>query len=648
MTLKRLIIQSLKQNIRHYYLYVLALIFSVSLYFSFVTLQYDPALNEVSGSIKGAAAIRSASVLLFAIVAIFLLYANRIFIKRRSSEIGLFQLIGLTKDRIFGILTIENSVIYFSSLVVGIGIGFVFSKLVMMILIKITNVDYLAKLRFAPQALSQTLIVFTIVFVLIALTNYFFIRKQTILSLFHVLRSTENQLRRISVLNMIIGMIGLSLIIIGYFVSQRLFDGAFATMDKLFLAMTFILTSVIIGTYFFFKGSVSFILNLIRKHKKGYLSIKHVLGLSSLMFRMKSNSLLLTIITTVSALAIGLLSLSYITYYSADKNAEQNVVTDFAFTTEQAAEQFSTVLTQEGIDYERIVREVIYVEADIDGILTTPLDLLNEFDSSFIVPVVSEEVVEHMEVDQGEVKMVGDSPITQSMLAFKNEGELVWLTKETTISQEFTGMIKDTILPYTLTSGGLPTAIVTADTFEQLANQLDNDQSVFIGIEITDRDQLEQANQHLTTVSNEFGSQALSRISFSQEQKQSMGLIMFIVGFLGLTFLITSGCILYFKQMDESELEKGNYTILRKLGFTEADLTKGIIAKQFFNFGIPLILGLSHSYFAVQSGWFFFGTELWTPMLAVMVLYTALYSCFGLLSVAYYRQVIHHALSYKN
>ena len=77
----------------------------------------------------------------------------------------------------------------------------------------------------------------------------------------------------------------------------------------------------------------------------------------------------------------------------------------------------------------------------------------------------------------------------------------------------------------------------------------------------------------------------------SNNQKQIMGLIMFIVGFLGLTFLITSGCILYFKQMDESEDEKPNYTILRKLGFTQGDLLKGIQMKQIFNFGIPLIVG---------------------------------------------------------
>jgi bacitracin transport system permease protein len=135
-----------------------------------------------------------------------------------------------------------------------------------------------------------------------------------------------------------------------------------------------------------------------------------------------------------------------------------------------------------------------------------------------------------------------------------------------------------------------------------------------------------------------------SRLEISNKQKKTMGLIMFIVGFLGLTFLITSGCILYFKQMGESEEEKPNYTILRKLGFTEGDLLKGIQAKQLFNFGIPLVVGLLHSYFAVQSGWFIFGTEVWTPMILVMVLYTALYSIFGVLSVVYYKKVIKAAL----
>ena len=116
MSINQLIFRNLKKNLKNYYLYVFALMFTVALYFAFVTLQYDPSMDATKGSIKGAAAIRTASVLLIVIVTVFLLYANNIFIKRRSKEIGLLQLIGMTKGKIFRILTAENFIIYFSSL----------------------------------------------------------------------------------------------------------------------------------------------------------------------------------------------------------------------------------------------------------------------------------------------------------------------------------------------------------------------------------------------------------------------------------------------------------------------------------------------------------------------------------------------------
>lgn len=176
MSLNYIILRNLKKNVKNYYLYVFALIFSVALYFSFVTLQFDPSMDEVKGSVKGGAAIGASSVLLVAIVAIFLLYANTIFIKRRSKEIGLFQLIGLTKSRIFVLLSAENLILYFGSMFAGIGAGFVMSRLILMILFKILEVDQLAALRFSPEALQRTVIVFAAVYVLIMIMNYTFIR----------------------------------------------------------------------------------------------------------------------------------------------------------------------------------------------------------------------------------------------------------------------------------------------------------------------------------------------------------------------------------------------------------------------------------------------------------------------------------------
>ncbi|MEK3949698.1 ABC transporter permease [Paenibacillus sp. FSL H7-0703] len=646
MNINLLILKNLKKNLKNYYLYVFALIFSVALYFAFVTLQYDPSMDEVKGSVKGAASIRAASVLLVAIVCIFLLYANNIFIKRRSKEIGLFQLIGMTKNKIFRILSAENLILYFSSLFIGIGVGFSFSKLVIMILFKTTGVEAIATLYFSNQALIQTLIVFCIIYLLIMLMNYSFIKRQSILSLFRVNSTTEGKIKKITIYEMIIGIIGISLIALGYYVSSKLFGGDFTSMNELFMAMVFILGTVIIGTLLFYKGSIRFISNIIRKSKGGYLNINEVLSLSSIMFRMKSNALLLTIITTVSALAIGLLSLSYIAYYSADQSAEDNVPSHFAMTNEPDAEKFKTLLQEHDIKYREKKIEVIQVSVKTAQIMETPLEQLNEGTDSMTLPVVSDQSVEGTDVSPGQAVLTGYNDMLQKFMSLKDFGPLDLKGKTEVIPQQYLGLKKEYVIPYYFTAGGLPTAIVDETIFERLKKdvnpEIQKKSSLYIGIDMINAEQIEEANRLFAAA--DFNDQQTSRLEMSSNQKRNMGVIMFVVGFLGLTFLITSGCILYFKQMDESEDEKANYTVLRKLGFTQSDLLRGIKIKQLFNFGIPLVIGLSHSYFAVQSGWFLFGTEIWMPMIIVMVLYTALYSIFGILSILYYKKVIKSAL----
>ncbi|OMF80452.1 FtsX-like permease family protein [Paenibacillus peoriae] len=646
MNINLLILKNLKKNLKNYYLYVFALIFSVALYFAFVTLQYDPSMDEVKGSVKGAASIRAASVLLVAIVCIFLLYANNIFIKRRSKEIGLFQLIGMTKNKIFRILSAENLILYFSSLFIGIGVGFSFSKLVIMILFKTTGVEAIATLYFSNQALTQTLIVFGIIYLLIMLMNYSFIKRQSILSLFRVSSTTEGKIKKISIYEMIIGIIGVSFIALGYYVSSKLFGGDFTSMNELFMAMVFILGSVIIGTLLFYKGSIRFISNIIRKSKGGYLNINEVLSLSSIMFRMKSNALLLTIITTVSALAIGLLSLSYIAYYSADQAAEDNVPSHFAMTNVPDAEKFKTLLQEHDIKYLEKKIEVIQVSVNTAQIMDTPLEGLNIGANSMTLPVISDQSVKGTDVSPGQTILTGYNDLLQKFMSLKNSGPLDLKGNKEVIHQQYVGLKKEYVIPYYFTAGGLPTVIVDETIFERLkkdANpEIQKKSSLYIGIDMINAEQIKEADR-LFAAAN-FNDQQTSRLEMSSNQKRNMGVIMFVVGFLGLTFLITSGCILYFKQMDESEDEKANYTVLRKLGFTQSDLLRGIKIKQLFNFGIPLVIGLSHSYFAVQSGWFLFGTEIWMPMIIVMVLYTALYSIFGILSILYYKKVIKSAL----
>ncbi|MBW3110440.1 ABC transporter permease [Bacillus sp. MCCB 382] len=648
MNLNTLIFRNLKKNLKNYYLYVFALVFSVALYFAFVTLQYDPSMDATKGTIKGGAAVRAASVLLVAIVSIFLLYANTLFIKRRSKEIGLFQLIGMTKNKIFRILSVENFILYFGSLILGILIGFSFSKLIIMILFNITGVNAIATLHFSTKALIQTIIVFCAIYLLIMLMNVVFIKRQSILSLFRVRSSTETKVQKMSKFEIVIGIFGILLIASGYYVSSKLFGGDFSTMPELYGAMLFILGSVILGTYLFYKGSVSFIFNVIRKKKDGYLNINEVLSLSSIMFRMKSNALLLTIITTVSALAIALLSLSYIGYYSAEKTAENNVPADFTLINKQDFNDFKDALLNKGIEFKKEEIEVIRVLVNLEDITDSEFGELNGSLDAMPTAVISEKSVEGIDVKEDETVFTGYSDLLQKLMPLKDSGMTELKGKTKNIKLEYMGMLDEYPISAWYTGFGSSAVIVDDHVFQQLKKDLDpeiqRESSLHIGVIIEKENDLTQANKlfHDLNLVERWGN--ASQYDMKADQKQSMGLTMFIVGFLGLTFLITSGCILYFKQMDESEDEKPNYTILRKLGFTQGDLLRGIQAKQLFSFGIPLLIGLLHSYFAVQSGWFLFGAEVWTPMIIVMVLYTVLYSIFGILSVLYYKKVIKASL----
>ncbi|WP_230499919.1 ABC transporter permease [Sutcliffiella rhizosphaerae] len=640
MSINRLIWQNLKQNAKSYSLYVFSLIFTAALYFTFVTLQYDPSMDATKGSIRGGGALKAASVLLIGIVTVFLLYANTIFIKRRSKEIGLFQLIGMTKGKIFRILTLENFILYFSSIAAGILVGFSFSKLILLILFKATQVDDVARLSFSTDALFQTFILFTGVYFLIMLMNYLFIKKQTILSLFRVQSTSEGIVRRISFWEIVIGLVGIALVSSGYYESSRLFNKDYSTDLGIFLTMLYILGSVILGTYFFYKSSVRLIFHLIRKKKDGYLSIRSTLSLSSIMFRMKTNAFLLTIITTVSALAIGLLSLSYISYYSAQSTAQKSVPNDFVFYENSEWETFTEALRHADIPYSSIEIPVYKGSVNAENITSTKMEGINVDITSLELAIISEENAPNISLNDGEAIFVNKSPIMETLLTFDKPGEMEMALGDTQIPFMYLGTEDEYLISNRFTISGFPVMVVDEASFDTIENVATP--SMYYGIDINEGGQLQEANQ----IFFNFGldDENNSQQDYFQEMRNSLGLTMFIVGYLGLAFLISSGCILYFKQMDESEEEQPNYTILRKLGFTEMDLLKGIQFKQLFNFGIPLSFGLMHSYFAVKSGWFFFGTEMWTPMVIVMLIYTILYSIFGMLSILYYKKIIRKAL----
>lgn len=635
--LNSLIIKNFLRNIKNYALYIFALVFSVSLFFSLLLLTLDDAASaEISGNAGLSSLFMVGSVVIFIIISLFVMFANMIFIKRRHKELALYQLIGMDRLRVFRILAMENFMIYFGSLIGGILLGFFISRLLLMLLLRIMRVDMLVNMSFTFTAVWITAAVFIVIFIILMIQNYIFLRSASLIKLFKLNKTSETSGEPVGTGTIAMGVIGLFMVGYGYYMSGGLFESMMGNPVMLPVNMLIILFLTIVGTYITFKFSITFILNLIRRRKNGHVNVNDVLSITSVMFKMRSNAFLLTVITVITAISITAMSLSYISYYSTDKMLNSTDPYEYTVYSEEGLNFYEELLDAKGIEIERIEKSFIHfgLEEGNEG----------SEDSLFqnSVVVASENEFEGFDVGENESYVTGHLAI-QDMFSEFEVGDQMTFTdeKDFTRTVEVVGVDDQAVIPSNV-SYGLPVVIVDDVVYQKLYdNQPDSNSEHDMPTDMYAFNIAgEDSNEIFELMDDGDNPPFSSKLQTYEQMIQMTGVMTFIIGFLGFAFLLTSGCILYFKQIDECENEKGSYSVLRKLGFREGEILRGLAFKMGITFGIPLIIGLLHTYFAVKSGWFIFGIEMWTPMLIVMGAYTLLYSIFAVISLGYYKKVV--------
>lgn len=644
MKLNNLVIKNFLRNLNNYALYIFALVFSVALFFSLLTLTLDEnAMDEITTSTPMTALFSVGSVTVVIIIIMFVMFANMIFIKRRHKELALFQLIGMNRSKIFRILLLENFIIYFGSLIGGIVLGFFISRLLLMLLLKIMRVEMLVEMNFSPTAVLITAGVFVFIFIVLMIQNYVFLKRSSLINMLKLNKTSENTGKPLGKMTIIFGVLGILMIALGYYMSQTMFDRAMENPILLPIYMVAILFLTILGTYFTFKYSIAFILNMVRKSKNGHVNVNDVLSVTSVMFKMHSNAFLLTVIAVITAISITAMSLSYITYYSTDKMLDSRTPYDYTVNSTEDIDFYENLLAEHGYKIDRMEKTFMHY-----NVVTTEENTDVEFNNmeSMGIVVASDAEFDDFDVSENETHVTGAMAILDMFMSFK-KGDPVTFTdgEEFERTVEVTDTMSEGVLPAYL-SFGMPVMIVDDKVYQQLAeHELETDSefempSELFAFNIAGGDEQEVYD----LMEGEENPSFTSKLMEYNELVQMSGMMAFIVGFLGFAFLLTSGCILYFKQIDECENEKGSYKVLRKLGFSQGEILKGLGLKMIISFGIPLVIGMLHSLFAVKSGWFIFGIEMWTPMLIVMGVYAVLYSIFALMSLGYYRKIVRNSL----
>ncbi|MGB3569812.1 MAG: ABC transporter permease [Priestia megaterium] len=633
MTVFDLVKKNMRQNISRYSLYFFSMIFSIIVYYVFATLQYDQSISKFIGEELRLQGIFNASnYVLLTFIVVFIWYTNSFFIRQRKRELGLYHLVGIEKRTIGKMIFYENMLLGIFSLVVGILLGTVFSRLFVLFLLKLMGLSLSITLTFSLQAVLKTAVVFLIVTIFISFQGYFIMYRYTLLDLFQAESKSERVNKMNSKRSIAVGGLGILLVGYGYYLSS----GNIVT-PKFFLIVAVVLFSVIFGTFLLFKATIEWLMGLYREHASRYYSFANMLSVSTMMYRIKANARVLTLITILSATTLVAVGVTYSSYYNTKADARSMQPYDYTLHSKKAAQEFMDVLDELDIQSNRYVYHIVKHSADLS-------------DFRFITSGYYKDREQISFLDEEEVRKNGVSVpalsaneivIFDSMAKGKvfkpstGKTAAVQLNKSEELALKV--VKSEPLLILDSDSAGYQ-FVVNHDTFNKLL-KAGQKQAVYV-FNTSDGNKQNELTKNYHQIAKEAGESRTSYYDVFQAGLMSKGLFIFIGGFLGLVFLMATGSIIYFKQISEAEQERKRFEVLRKLGFSVSQMMSAVRKQQLFTFGLPLVIGILHSLFALKVITNLTGESLIVPVLIADAVYGIIYFFFYWLTMNYYRMVI--------
>lgn len=615
------------------------MIFSIVIYFTFVSMKYDKTIQSASeSSTKISAAFNAASVVLMIFVAIFIWYSNSFFTRKRKKEIGLYSLLGVRKKQIGRMLFYENFIMGIMALFIGIFLGSLLSKFFVSILMKVMGYDVIANYAIAPDAVINTLIVFTIITIITSFYGYRLIYRFKLIELFQADKEGEKEPKS----SFITAMLAVLFIGIGYWLAlQNILESEAWRKIGILVTPLVIIVTVILGTYLLFSTLTIYLLKISRNNKKKFWKGINIISTSQLLYRMKGNAQTLTIIAVLSATTLTAVGASYSLYYNNKSNAELANPNSIMFintdnqTTNKVKELVSKVEKQDIIYHQVIPTLQMKVDTTSLNSKMGPVEaiytLISNSTFNELAELQKREDQLSLEKNDAAVLDVG----YYEGLSPEYVGASIPLNG---VSQSEDIMFKK-LLKYNVLN--VRTANITVVISDELFTQLEKETTP-INMEAYGLSGGENGKMLSKEIQSILPEEAVLS-SFYNDYAQGMetaGLIIFIGAFLGLVFLAATGSIIYFKQLTEANSDKERYVILHKIGVNKKEIRKSISKQVFFIFVLPLLVGITHCVVALTALSRLLQTNLVIPVLICIGIYVLIYIIYYFLTVRTYYKIV--------
>ncbi len=635
MKLVTLAFRNIKRNFTKYVMYFFSLGFSVFTAYSFIALMRNRIIkNAYTYDDRYEAMLQSFGIIIMVFVMFFLLSSNKSFIRARKKEISMYALFGMKNGKIGRLLFMETLTVGVAALAVGIGSGIFFSKLTAMILLDMTLASFTGNISFTivPEAIYITAIIFMLIFCLMGLSGLRVINKFQLVDLFKAEKMSEGRSRGSLVL------LALSVLLtgVGYYLA-----GSPSPYTVVRCSIP-ILLLVIIGTYIFFHSGLPRLLHILKRNRGSYYKAANLISLSALSHRMRSIASVMATIAVLSAVATTAVSVGYTLYRNIEKNSFDAVGYDMYFYggQEKYMDEIDRIFEKHGVE----ITEQYTTNRYVCSPKTSPFELNGvkySYDDGDYFRVFSQSAYnrlisisrcdnEPVEIRAGKAMYV--CSILNDAIAREVTGrELAFTDKSITITLVLrTGMVS---------FGALHTLVLNDNDYNLLQQSGDIMSRYPDGVVCDDVTVYRYEDPLGTPELNEDLKQLLmggannykSVYNNYNESMETFGLVCFIGFFMSAVFILMTASLLYFKQVMSAEEEKQQYRTLRKIGMSDP-VEKRVITKRLLPvFLIPLLMGITHSIFAMKSA----DTMVFSNIIPIENSYPVVLACSAVMYGAY-------------
>lgn len=626
----KLSLKNISKSIKDYAIYFFTLILGVAIFYVFNAIDDQSVMMKVSSTtaeiIKLMTNVLSGvSVFVSIILAFLIVYASRFLIKRRNKEFGVYLTLGMSKKKISLILFIETLIIGIVSLVVGLGIGFLLSQLMSILVANMFEADLTRfQFVFSTNACIKTLIYFGIMYFVVMIFNTINISKCKLIDLMHSNKKSEKIKLKNPLFCTIVFII--SCIALGFAYYQ-----VTGGIEKMTNANSIFVPIGVgaISTFFVFWSLSGLLLKIFISMKNTYYKGLNSFTLRQFSSKINTMTFSMTIICLMLFITICVLSSALSMKNSLNKNVVEfsprdieiskpaNVdLEDSDFTDKQIENyklSFEEIFTKNGFDFKKF-KNIVYFSLYADDYVTLKSTLGTYYKTAkknypflryddYVVLMKNSDYnnlannfnLEKINLNTDQYAVVGNY---KKMIDIKNEA----LKRNTEI------IVNQRIY--------LPKYKKAINGFYEMGSQqseigfivlpddaLNENQKISNKMVADYNGNQDDIEKDVTSFLNNTSKYIITFNTKKDIRYASVGLgaiVTFLGLYLGIIFLISCAAILALKELSESSDNVEKFVVLRKIGVDEQELNKALFKQIGIFFMFPLILAIIHSIFGVM------------------------------------------------